>query len=130
MATDLAPVTPSVLKWARESLGASLEEAAKRAGMTVERVSAWEAGEAEPTVAKLRELAKLYQRPLSIFFLPEPPIDYDTLRDFRRLPGQPDHWGFLGPAGGTHLCPAKTGKGSAGQPGATGGGTEGGESDP
>jgi Zn-dependent peptidase ImmA (M78 family) len=91
MATDLAPITPSVLKWARESIGASLGDAAKRANVSVARVEAWEAGEAEPTLAKLRELAKLYQRPLAIFFLPEPPLDYESLRDFRRLPGHTDH---------------------------------------
>lgn len=91
MPTDLAPVTPSVLKWARESIGASLDLAAQRAGVSVERVAAWEAGEAEPTVAKLRALAKLYQRPLAVFFLPQPPLDFDALRDFRKLPDQEDH---------------------------------------
>jgi Zn-dependent peptidase ImmA (M78 family)/DNA-binding XRE family transcriptional regulator len=90
MATDLAPVTPSVLKWARESIGASLEEAAKRAGVTPERVDSWERGDAEPTVAKLRDLGKLYQRPLAVFFLPEPPREFDTMRDFRKLPGSSD----------------------------------------
>jgi Zn-dependent peptidase ImmA (M78 family)/transcriptional regulator with XRE-family HTH domain len=88
MATDLAPVTPSVLKWARESIGVSLEDAAERARVSTDRVAAWEAGEAEPTVAKLRLLAKLYQRPLAVFFLPEPPKDFDALRDFRKLPDQ------------------------------------------
>lgn len=91
MPTDLAPVTPAVLKWARESIGASLDLAAQRAGVTTERLAAWEAGEAEPTVAKLRALAKLYQRPLAVFFLPEPPVDFGTLRDFRKLPDQDDH---------------------------------------
>jgi len=91
VATDLAPVTPTVLKWARESIGASLDDAAKRANVTEDRIASWERGEAEPTVAKLRDLAKLYQRPLAVFFLPEPPRDFDTLRDFRKLPGQMDH---------------------------------------
>ena len=91
MPTDLAPVTPSVLKWALESIGASLDLAAQRAGVSAERVAAWEAGEAEPTVAKLRALAKLYQRPLAVFFLPQPPLDFDALRDFRKLPDQDDH---------------------------------------
>lgn len=91
VATELAPVTPEVLKWARQSIGATLDDAAKRAGVTAERVCSWEAGDEEPTVAKLRELSKLYQRPLAVFFLPEPPTDFDTMRDFRRLPGQTDH---------------------------------------
>ena len=91
MATDLAPITPSVLEWARLSIGVSPEDAARRAGVTAERLASWESGAAEPTVAKLRQLAQLYQRPLAVFFLPEPPVDFDALRDFRRLPGKPDH---------------------------------------
>lgn len=91
MATDLAPITPSVLKWARLSIGVSLDEAAQRAGVTAQRIEGWESGKDEPTVAKLRQLAKLYQRPLAIFFLPEPPLDFDPLRDFRRLADEPDH---------------------------------------
>lgn len=90
MATELAPITPSVLRWARESIGVSVDEAAKRADVTTDRVLQWEAGEAEPTVAKLRQLAKLYQRPLAVFFLPEPPTDFGVPHDFRRLPEQVD----------------------------------------
>jgi len=90
MATELAPVTPEVLRWARESIGVSLDEAARRAGVPVERIEAWEVGQSEPTVAKLRALAQLYQRPLAVFFLPEPPLTFDAMRDFRRLPGQGD----------------------------------------
>lgn len=52
----------------------------------------WEAGEA-PTVAQLRAMARVYKRPLAIFFLPEPPVDFRPLHDFRRLPGSvPAGW--------------------------------------
>jgi Zn-dependent peptidase ImmA (M78 family)/DNA-binding XRE family transcriptional regulator len=91
MPTDLAPVTPEVLRWARESVGASVGDAAKRAGVSEERIREWEAGGAEPTVAKLRALAKLYQRSFAVFFLPEPPTTFDAMRDFRRLPDSTDH---------------------------------------
>lgn len=86
MPSDLAPAEPAVLRWARESIGVSLEEAARRADVTVERIVGWEEGAEEPTVAKLKQLAKLYQRPFAVFFLPEPPAEFDTIRDFRRLP--------------------------------------------
>lgn len=86
VATDAAPVTPSVLRWARESVGASVDEAARRAGVSGDRILAWEDGAAEPTLAKLRALAKLYQRPISVFFLDEPPREFDAMHDFRRLP--------------------------------------------
>jgi Zn-dependent peptidase ImmA (M78 family) len=66
-------------------------DAAARAGTTEDRVRAWESGEAEPTLAKLRALARFYQRPISVFFLPRPPMTFDAMRDFRRLPGVPDH---------------------------------------
>jgi Zn-dependent peptidase ImmA (M78 family)/DNA-binding XRE family transcriptional regulator len=91
MPTDLAPVTPDVLRWARETVGVTLSDAATRAGVSEARILAWESGEEEPTVAKLRALAKLYQRPLSVFFLPRPPTTFDAMRDFRRLPGIADH---------------------------------------
>ena len=91
MATTLVPVTPSVLRWARQSVDVSPEEAAARAGVAVERLLSWEDGSAEPTLAKLRALAAMYQRPLSVFLLPEPPRDFATPRDFRRLPEQMDH---------------------------------------
>lgn len=91
MPTELAPVTPEVLKWARESVGVPVAVAAKRADVSPDRLQKWESGEEEPTVAKLRLLAALYQRPLAVFFLPEPPKEFLTPRDFRRLPGQLDH---------------------------------------
>lgn len=90
MATDLAPVTPSVLAWARRSVGASIEDAAKRASVTPERLASWETGEAEPTVAKLRSLADFYLQPLAIFFLSEPPTSLKPVRDFRKLPSGTD----------------------------------------
>ena len=83
MATDLAPVTPTVLAWARHGVGASIEDAAKRASVPPERLASWEAGEAEPTVAKLRSLADFYLQPLAVFFLPEPPASLEPFRDFR-----------------------------------------------
>lgn len=86
MVTDAAPVTPGVLRWARESVGVPVDYAARRAGVSEDRLLAWEKGPSEPTLAKLRALAKLYQRPISVFFLDEPPREFDAMRDFRRLP--------------------------------------------
>ncbi|MXW41850.1 MAG: helix-turn-helix transcriptional regulator [Acidimicrobiia bacterium] len=50
---NLAPITPDVLVWARESIGASLNDAAKKAGVTPERVEGWERGDDKPTAAML-----------------------------------------------------------------------------
>lgn len=87
MVSVIAPATPEVLRWARTSADVDLDTAAKRAKVTPERIDAWESGHEPPTLAKLRDLAKLYQRPLAVFFLPEPPLDFDAMRDFRRLAG-------------------------------------------
>lgn len=81
-----AIVTPSLLIWARESAGYELEQAASKAGLAVERLAGWEAGESRPTVNQLRELGRVYRRPLAVFYLPEPPRRFQPLHDFRRLP--------------------------------------------
>jgi Zn-dependent peptidase ImmA (M78 family) len=49
------------------------------------RVTAWESGEERPSIAQLRKLAEAYRRPVAVFFLPEPPHDFEALRDFRRV---------------------------------------------
>ncbi len=44
----------------------------------------WESGEALPTLAQARAMAKLYRRPFAVFFLAEPPRDFQVpLVDFR-----------------------------------------------
>ncbi|ETB12461.1 hypothetical protein P863_06740 [Mycobacterium avium subsp. silvaticum ATCC 49884] len=83
----------SVLRWARESCGLSALAAARKLGLPDDRVEAWEAGRAVPTIAQLRKAAEVYKRSLAVFFLSEPPEGFDTLRDFRRLDGtQAGHW--------------------------------------
>lgn len=84
MASIPALVEPSVLRWARESVGLSPVAAARKIGVPEGRVSDWEAGGARPTIAQLRKAAEAYKRPIAVFFLAEPPTTFDTLRDFRR----------------------------------------------
>src|SRR5215467_5004079 len=81
-----ASVKPSVLKWARESLNLPLAEAAQKIGVKVSKLSDWELGNSSLTVGQLRKVAGVYKRPLAVFFLSEPPRDFDALKDFRRLP--------------------------------------------
>lgn len=84
--TPAAQVEPALLIWARESLGLAVADAAKKLGVKPERLEQWEQGDAHPTVAQLRTAARVYKRPLAVFFLSEAPHDFDVLRDFRRLP--------------------------------------------
>lgn len=83
-----ALVEPALLVWARESARTSIAEAARRLKIEEERIEAWEIGLERPTVSQLRKLSDIYRRPIAVFFLPEPPRDFDALRDFRRVSGQ------------------------------------------
>ena len=80
-----ALIKPELLVWARKSAGLSIEAASKSI-TTPEKLKLWEDGETSPTVRQLSLLANKYKRPLSVFYLPEPPTDFQALKDFRRLP--------------------------------------------
>ena len=82
-----ATVEPELLFWARQSARLELDEAARKAHVRPEALVSWEAGQSRPTIPQLRELARVYKRPLVVFYLPEPPVDFQPLRDFRRLQG-------------------------------------------
>lgn len=75
------PVTPDVLKWARERSGIALE-AIKQAFPKIDK---WEQGITQPTYLQLERLAKKYKYPLAIFFLPEPPQLSNLEHSFRTL---------------------------------------------
>ena len=82
-----ALVQPNLLIWARKSSGFQIDVAAEKAGVKTEILEQWERGEYRPTIPQLRKLAEVYKRPLSVFFLSEPPKGFDPQREFRRLPG-------------------------------------------
>jgi len=86
-AEPVTGIQPSVLRWARESQGYSLEEAADHIKRTPDEIMAWESGEAAPTYAQLEKLAyTVYKRPLAVFFLPAPPAEPSVKQEFRTLP--------------------------------------------
>ena len=84
--TIRALAKPELLRWARESAGLRSDVAAQKAGVAPLQIDEWEAGKGAPTIPQLRGLARAYKRPLAVFFLPEPPGDFQAIRDFRRLP--------------------------------------------
>jgi transcriptional regulator with XRE-family HTH domain len=67
-----ADVNPALLVWAREQSGYDGATVARRLGVALERLEAWERGERKPTVRQTQSLAKYYHRPFGIFFLPQP----------------------------------------------------------
>lgn len=79
-------VVPSVLTWARATMGKTLDEVAKRLDLGRATVESWETGQKRPTLKQLKELAVFYRRPLAIFFLPAPPREDPLPADFRSLP--------------------------------------------
>ncbi len=84
--TPDALIKPELLVWARQSAGFSLDAAAAKLRVSEDRLRSWETDEARPTIAQLRTAARVYKRPLAIFYLPEPPLDFQPLRDYRRVP--------------------------------------------
>ena len=70
-----SPIIPGQLLAARQSIGLSLEEAAKHVQVEPEELARWEKGVAEPSVEQLWELAELYGRATDYFLkrLPPPP---------------------------------------------------------
>lgn len=84
--TVKAPVNPEVMRWARETARLSIEEAAKKVGRSEEDLSGWEDGSLKPSMPQARDAARVYKRPLAVFYLPEPPKGWQVLRDFRTLP--------------------------------------------
>ena len=82
-----ALITPEVLKWARERrMKLEIDYAAKKLKIDLERLEAWENGTEQPTFTQLKKIAKLYKTHISIFYLSEPPTDFQPLTDYRVLP--------------------------------------------
>lgn len=84
---SVAGIQGSVLRWARETQGYSLEDVALHLKRDVGEIAAWEFDDATPTYAQLETLAyTLYKRPLAVFFLPAPPREMKVKQEFRTLP--------------------------------------------
>jgi len=81
-----ALITPSVMQWAREKAKLPIEEAAQKIRRPPEDILGWEDGSLRPSIAQARKAAEVYRRPLAVFYLSEPPSEFETLRDFRVLP--------------------------------------------
>ena len=80
-----ANVEPSVLTWARNAAGYELDDVARRLKVDPQKLEAWESGQENPTISRLRKLAILYKRPIASFFLDEPPSEPPLPKDFRSL---------------------------------------------
>jgi len=81
-------LNPNLLKWARKSSGFSLKDLAHHFRSDFKNsedvIRSWESGDASPTFRQLEKYAKKVGRPLTVFFLPEPPFEPKLPKDFRR----------------------------------------------
>lgn len=80
------PINPELLSWARQESGFELFRVAKRLNVKPEKIEAWETGERQPTMRQIENLARFFHRPLSVFFLPQPPRLTPLGAEYRRLP--------------------------------------------
>lgn len=90
----MSATRPEILRWARETAGLSLKDAARaidlkpaRGQSGAERLAALENGAEQPPRGILIKMAQSYRRPLIAFYLNAPPKTGDRGQDFRTLPG-------------------------------------------
>ena len=79
----------TVLKWARETSGYSKTDVIgylKLKTINLTKIDQWEKGELQPSYPQLKKLAKLYNRPVALFYFPEPPQEDSIETEFRSLP--------------------------------------------
>ena len=88
-------INPSILAWARETAALSINDAARKIGLdsskkasAAEKLESFEKGETYPTRNQLFEIARAYHRPLTTFYLANPPRKANRGEDFWTLPGQ------------------------------------------
>ncbi|MCB2035767.1 MAG: XRE family transcriptional regulator [Burkholderiaceae bacterium] len=75
------PITPAVVRWARERAGYSVDDAVRH----FKKIAAWESGEALPTYAQVEQLAERFKIPVAVFFFPKPPAVPPIEQSFRTL---------------------------------------------
>jgi Zn-dependent peptidase ImmA (M78 family)/DNA-binding XRE family transcriptional regulator len=85
-----AYVKPEILRWARESIGYALDDAARKIGVRTEKLAQAEKGEQLLTIRQAEKAAHVYERPLAALFLPAAPTEEAQEAQFRRLPGAPE----------------------------------------
>ena len=79
-------VEPSVLVWARTSLGMTIPEAARSSHLGEPLIEALEGGTARLDISMLKALASAYKRSTAALLLLQPPVEPSVPEDFRTLP--------------------------------------------
>ena len=82
MASEQIPINHSIIKWARERAGFSLDELKK----DFRYIEDWEKGSSFPTYNQLEKFSDKVKCPIAVFFFPEPPKIEPLRKSFRTLP--------------------------------------------
>jgi Zn-dependent peptidase ImmA (M78 family) len=75
---------PTLLRWARERAGLSVDALAKKMSVKPEKVTAWEEN-GELTFKQAQKLADVTHAPFGYLYLPEPPQEALSIPDFRTI---------------------------------------------
>ena len=89
MAKALAYAKPDVLRWARESAGYDVLQAAEKIGIPWSQLEIAEKGVDYLTLRQAEKAADVYERPVAALFLPAPLDEPPQEAVFRRLPDAP-----------------------------------------
>ena len=77
-------INPVLLKWARETIGLSIDMAAKKINVDTDVLKNWEEGVVETPTKKIKKLSEVYKRPTTVFLLNDIP-DENISKKFRNL---------------------------------------------
>lgn len=78
-------VQPNMVSWARERVGLSVEDAARKLHVKTERFETWESGEDHPTLCQAQDLARAAHIPMGWLYLRSPPEEKVQLPDLRTV---------------------------------------------
>jgi Zn-dependent peptidase ImmA (M78 family)/transcriptional regulator with XRE-family HTH domain len=62
-----------VLVWARKTIGLSIEDAARKLKVDVDKLKDWESGTQSPPIRKIKQFAVVYKRPTAAFLFDQKP---------------------------------------------------------
>lgn len=87
-------INPDVFRWARETAGLSVAEAAERLGLkdtsratAIDKLRQLESGDRMPSRTTLERAVTAYRRPLIVFYMAAPPKRGERAADFRTQAG-------------------------------------------
>src|SRR6266508_4768798 len=78
-------IKPKLLRWAYTRAGFELHDLEHK----FPRLTAWESGDARPTLKQVEAFAKATYTPVGYLFLQEPPVEKVPIPDFRTIRNKP-----------------------------------------